>query len=348
VACASDDPFCDDDVLVECGFTEQDVICQSEIRTPCPNGCVDAACVDATCGDGALSSDETCDDGNAEAGDGCSADCQPESGWTCDTSEPTVCTAPDLVVRIVAAAYVAQGLSVTYVVNNDGGADADPYRVDLWDTRAGGFDNPPDLGGGGPFSRIDHPALAAGGSRMFTETIQNPASGSHVAFAIVDTLDEQVESDETDNVSLGFAWTNTPNTLHTTFSSSSVPTAIDDDGSPTSAFVDVSVSDPATFYASVNVTHPVLDQLTLRLIAPNGAVLDLASDLTGANLSGTTFGVGFGDIAGASAPYTGTFAPAADWDSPPSMTGTFAIEIVDGIVGQTGTINAFSVTAVDP
>lgn len=295
-----------------------------------------------------LAGNEGCDDGNAEGGDGCSADCQPESGWTCDGAEPTVCSAPDLVVRIVAAAYIAQGLSVTYIVTNDGGVQAEPYRVDLWDTRSGGFDNPPDLGDGGPFSRIDHPALPAGDSMMFTETISNPASGSHVAFAIVDTLDEQVESDETDNVSLGFAWTNTPNTLHTTFSASSVPNPISDEGAASSAFVDVSLSDPATFYASVDLTHPALDQLTLRLVAPNGAILELASGLSGANLSGTTFGVGFGDISRTSAPYTGAFAPASDWDSAPDMSGTFAIEVIDATPGDTGTINAFSLTAVEP
>ena len=42
---------------------------------------------DAVCGDGMLGGSETCDDGNTDADDGCSATCQPEScamvwSWT--------------------------------------------------------------------------------------------------------------------------------------------------------------------------------------------------------------------------------------------------------------------------
>jgi cysteine-rich repeat protein len=35
------------------------------------------------CGNGVLDGGETCDDGNAAAGDGCSASCRNESGWLC-------------------------------------------------------------------------------------------------------------------------------------------------------------------------------------------------------------------------------------------------------------------------
>lgn len=38
-----------------------------------------------TCGNSAKDTGETCDDGNATAGDGCSATCQLEPGWKCDT-----------------------------------------------------------------------------------------------------------------------------------------------------------------------------------------------------------------------------------------------------------------------
>jgi cysteine-rich repeat protein len=37
----------------------------------------------ATCGDGVIDDDEECDDGNAVAGDGCSASCQEEFGYDC-------------------------------------------------------------------------------------------------------------------------------------------------------------------------------------------------------------------------------------------------------------------------
>ncbi len=49
---------------------------------------VDAA---AVCGDGVIASPEGCDDDNDDPGDGCSATCQLETGWTC-TGAPSACT----------------------------------------------------------------------------------------------------------------------------------------------------------------------------------------------------------------------------------------------------------------
>jgi len=46
---------------------------------------------DVVCGDGAIGAGETCDDDGTDAGDGCSATCQVETGWTC-TGEPSACT----------------------------------------------------------------------------------------------------------------------------------------------------------------------------------------------------------------------------------------------------------------
>jgi cysteine-rich repeat protein len=46
---------------------------------------------DAECGDGLVHPEESCDDGNAGDGDGCSDFCQVEGGWSC-TGEPSVCT----------------------------------------------------------------------------------------------------------------------------------------------------------------------------------------------------------------------------------------------------------------
>ncbi|HEU0035747.1 MAG TPA: Ig-like domain-containing protein [Kofleriaceae bacterium] len=43
------------------------------------------------CGDGAIASPEQCDDGNANPGDGCSATCTVEPGFTC-AGEPSSCT----------------------------------------------------------------------------------------------------------------------------------------------------------------------------------------------------------------------------------------------------------------
>ena len=43
-----------------------------------------------TCGNGGIEGNEQCDDQNTRAGDGCSASCQIESGWTC-SGQPSIC-----------------------------------------------------------------------------------------------------------------------------------------------------------------------------------------------------------------------------------------------------------------
>jgi len=48
-------------------------------------------CVQIKCGDGIVETGEACDDGNAVSGDGCSATCQVEKGWSCPTpNQPCV------------------------------------------------------------------------------------------------------------------------------------------------------------------------------------------------------------------------------------------------------------------
>jgi cysteine-rich repeat protein len=47
--------------------------------------------LDTACGDGRIGPGETCDDGTPVDGDGCSATCQLEAGWTC-SAVPSVCT----------------------------------------------------------------------------------------------------------------------------------------------------------------------------------------------------------------------------------------------------------------
>ena len=47
-----------------------------------------------TCGNGVIDAGEACDDinGTPVSGDGCSASCLVETGWSCDSSSPSVCT----------------------------------------------------------------------------------------------------------------------------------------------------------------------------------------------------------------------------------------------------------------
>jgi cysteine-rich repeat protein len=55
-------------------------------------------CLGASCGNGEVESDEACDDGNLVDGDGCSASCTVEPGWTC-TDETCVTVCGDGLVR---------------------------------------------------------------------------------------------------------------------------------------------------------------------------------------------------------------------------------------------------------
>ena len=59
----------------------------------CTSGCAfdTSACEATACGNGRLETGETCDDGGTTAGDGCSATCTTETGWTC-SGVPSSCS----------------------------------------------------------------------------------------------------------------------------------------------------------------------------------------------------------------------------------------------------------------
>ncbi len=68
---------CGSQCLVELGWT-----CDNSGQTSTPP--VASVCTNTTvCGDRKITGAETCDDGNAQAGDGCSNKCQLEPGWVC-------------------------------------------------------------------------------------------------------------------------------------------------------------------------------------------------------------------------------------------------------------------------
>lgn len=46
----------------------------------------------AQCGNGVVEGAEACDDGAREPDDGCDSACERESGWTCTSDNPTICT----------------------------------------------------------------------------------------------------------------------------------------------------------------------------------------------------------------------------------------------------------------
>src|SRR3989344_2969270 len=66
----------------QCGTCSTNLVCNTDGR------CVPSA--DLLCGNRVLDSGEQCDDGNRAIGDGCSAACQSEAGYSC-SGEPSMC-----------------------------------------------------------------------------------------------------------------------------------------------------------------------------------------------------------------------------------------------------------------
>lgn len=335
---------CEGDTLQTCVAGPQG--CGVLEPTDCTRGCEVGACVGMPCGDGILAEPEACDDGNTAAGDGCSVDCAVEDGWTCTGPTAGSCTAPDLAIRVLAAAFTNQGLQVTYHVQNTGGVPSGSYRVDLWDTRAGGLGNPPDLGDVGSLTISDKPSLAPGATDLFTDTIPVPANGTHMAFAVVDTMQELVELDENDNVALGSAWTNAGSVVHASFASTQTPISIPSNGTPVAVEVSVASADgssPELFF-SINVSHPNVAELTARVFGEDGGEVMLFSDLVeGENLRSMSLREGGAVISSGMPPYAGTFGFATGWESTPVASGMWTLEVLDVGGEQTGRINGFSV-----
>jgi len=72
-----------DKTCADFGYTSGAVACNEDCTLD------DSLCV-SQCGDGVVNAGQDCDDGGQEAGDGCSAVCGVEAGWTCDGS-PSIC-----------------------------------------------------------------------------------------------------------------------------------------------------------------------------------------------------------------------------------------------------------------
>ena len=65
------------------------------------------------CGNGIISGSDVCDDGNTANGDGCSASCQVESGWSCN-GQPSVCIADNPTLSS------SCGIDIALIIDNSG------------------------------------------------------------------------------------------------------------------------------------------------------------------------------------------------------------------------------------
>ena len=105
----------------------------------------------------------------------------------------------DLSVVITSASSDGTNVTINYTVTNNTAVPAGVFAVDLWSNTA------PSVGDSGETSVIVN-SLAAWTSTSGTVTIANAVT-SGTTYAIVDTSNTVQESNETNNVSSGAAWT---------------------------------------------------------------------------------------------------------------------------------------------
>ncbi|MCU0691586.1 MAG: DUF4215 domain-containing protein [Polyangiaceae bacterium] len=69
------------------------LVCVCDDDDDCGSGrrCANSVCVSAVCGNGIIEALELCDDANKKVGDGCSATCTVETGWSCNR-QPSKCS----------------------------------------------------------------------------------------------------------------------------------------------------------------------------------------------------------------------------------------------------------------
>lgn len=334
---------CDGDTLETCAEGEDGCLETSIVR--CESGCDAGACLDPFCGDGVPGDREDCDDQNDLDGDGCE-DCSVTPGWEC-AGVPSQCVAPDLIVAVSSVDAQPGLVTVNFRVINVGELASGPFDVGVW-TQEPGFDMPPEPGAVPDFLQNNLPSLAPGELVELSQGFVPPVGGDRVAFAIVDPANDVVEVDDNDNVSLGFAYTDAPNILFTSFPSSDEPVTIPDDGTPVTMSVDVNpgASAPQIFF-SVNATHEQAQDLEIIAVAPGGSpqrVLFVDGE-RGQNLRSTTFRDGSPPLSSGAPPYLGVWSPSGNWaGGSPSNSGTYTLEIRDTMPGGAdGRLNAFSV-----
>ena len=261
---------------------------------------------------------------------------------------------PELAISIVSAAYVANDLQVTYVVANFGEGPSGPFRVDLWYDRPGGFANPPALGEVGDLGVVKE-SLGPGEALNYTDAIPMAPQGDHVAFAVLDTEGTLPEGNRGNNVSLGFAWTTTQGTIHTSFGVPSAPIYVPPDANlvESTLTVDIGGAVPSDFWVTLNMTHPDVADLQLDIIAPDGTTTVLSmGPPAGADFGGTTFReMAAMTFADGMPPFVGEYQPAQPWPAAVAVfDGVWTLRVTDLVPenGNDGEVNDWSVSLRAP
>jgi len=122
-------------------------------------------------------------------------------GTTFNIQVVTTSTNPDLAVVVDSAVSDGTNVTVNYTVHNQGIDAAGAFGVTGWSDSA----SAPTVGSTGQTSSPSYASLAGGASVSGTFIIPN-STASGTAYAIVDTANAVVETNENNNVSAGKAW----------------------------------------------------------------------------------------------------------------------------------------------
>jgi subtilisin-like proprotein convertase family protein len=190
---------------------------------------------------------------------------------------------------------------------------------------------------------------------QYTDAIPMAPQGDHVAFAVLDTEGTLPEGNRGNNVSLGFAWTTTQDTIHTSFGVPSAPIYVPPDGTMVESMltVDIGAAVPSDFWVTLNMTHPEILDLQIDAIAPDGTVTPLVmGSPSGADLGGTTFRTAAAlTFAEGAPPFVGEYQPAMAWPNPiATYNGMWTLRVTDLVPdnGNDGEVNDWSVSMRAP
>ncbi|MEO7327879.1 MAG: DUF4215 domain-containing protein, partial [Minicystis sp.] len=321
-------------------------------------------CTSLNCGNGVVDAGEQCDQGggNIANGDGCSASCQTEAGYTC-AGTPSVCT-PNCGNGVIDAGEVCdQGGG--NIANGDGCSST--CQVEAGYTCSGtpsvcitiacgnGVIQPGetcDQGGGNvaagdgcsPTCQLEANFQCTGTPSVCVPFETSCGDGmDNDGDALIDAADDDCVA------TINFPPCAAGQTRKV-FRSTDTPIAVPD-SLPAGITSTIIVAGAGTVVRSsivYNITHTWDSDVDMFLTPPGGASTDVCTDngSSGANFVGTvldnTCSVNIGTlITAASAPFTGCFKPENVIST--VGDGNWALKVADDTGGDTGTLNSWAV-----
>ena len=279
------------------------------------DGCA-ANCRFFNCGDGVLDGPyEECDDGNPDGGDGCNRRfCFVETGYQC-IGEPSVC------LSICGDGVIASNEQCDdeNLLNNDGCSDTCTIEA--------------------PYTCIGSPSVCQSPFEInCNDSLDNDGNG------LIDCADARCALHC--NASVGACAAGQTAVVYT---SADVPKSIPDN-QPVGVGSAIAVGGQGQVQRVVmrlNATHTFDSDLDIALLAPDATSVETSTDngASGANYTNTIFNSACATaITSGSAPFTGCFRPESSYVAfnGKQAQGAWQLRIADDASGDIGTLNAWS------